>query len=504
MFATVLFFGNCYAQIFASLYLRRICALAENIAMSEYLYEYLADEFARLITERVLQPGDRLPSVRRLASQKRLSVSTVLQALRQLEDRGLVEARPQAGFYVRRRTRTPAEPAAHGKLTRPTFVGVNQLLMQVLHANEQPGVLPLGAAYPAPGLLPSLRMQRMFGKVARGREDLLAVGSCIRGSDARLVRQIMRRSLDWGGPLADDEIVITNSCTEALNLCLRAVAGPGDTIALESPTYFVLLQIIESLGMKALEIPTHSRTGISVEALELATRNGAVKACLLVPNANNPLGCIMPEENKRRVAQLLAERGVPLIEDDIYGDLHFEDGRPWPIKAYDTTGNVMLCSSFSKTVSPALRVGFIAAGRYFDEVALLKTLSSGVTGAMQQAALAEFVEGGGFDRQLRQVRRAYARQVARMADAVAEHFPAECLLSRPQGGFVLWVEMPRSVDALELHPYAVAEGIAFMPGQLFSASGRYRNCLRLNCGNPWSETIEAAVQRLGELVRQRI
>jgi DNA-binding transcriptional MocR family regulator len=211
----------------------------------------------------------------------------------------------------------------------------------------------------------------------------------------------------------------------------------------------------------------------------------------------------MPEDSKRQAAQLLAERGVPLIEDDIYGDLHFEGARPWPIKAYDAGGNVMLCSSFSKTVSPSLRVGFVAAGRYAERVASLKTLASGATGAMPQAALAQFIEGGGFDRQLRHARRAYAHQVARMSDAVAEHFPADCLLSRPQGGFVLWVEMPKHVDALDLHREAVAAGIAFMPGQLFSALGRYRNCLRLNCGNPWDDTIEAAVRRLGRMVRAR-
>ncbi len=495
--------SNCYASIGPLLYLPGMVRLPDNEPMSDYLYDRLADEFVGLIGDRVLEPGDRLPSVRRLAAQKRLSVSTVLQALRQLEDRGLVEARPQAGFYVRRRAPALAEPAGARRLAKPTFVGVNQLLMRVLQANEQPGVLPLGSAYPAPELLPSARMLRMFSKVARQRPDLLSAGTCTCYNDARLVRQIVRRSLDWGGPLDAGELVVTNSCTEAMNLCLRAVAGPGDTIALESPTYFVLLQIIESLGMKALEIPTHARTGISVEALELATRNGAVKACLLIPNANNPLGCIMPEENKRRVARLLAERGVPLIEDDIYGDLHFEGDRPWPIKAYDTAGNVMLCSSFSKTVSPSLRVGFVAAGRHTSTVSTLKTLSSGVTGAVPQAALAEFIESGGFDHQVRRARRAYAQQVARMTDAVAGHFPAECLLTRPQGGFVLWVELPRQVDALDMHRQAVAEGIAFTPGQLFSPSGRYRNCLRLNCGNPWNERFDAAVRRLGQLVRER-
>lgn len=467
--------------------------------MSEYLYDRLADEFAGLIAGRILEPGDRLPSVRRLAAQRRLSISTVLQALHQLEDRGLLEARPQAGFYVRRPLLPPGEPAAQERLARPTFVGVNHLLMGVLDANEQPGMLPLGAAYPAAELLPSRRMQRMFGSVARVREDVLATGSCMHGNDPRLVRHIVRRALDWGGALEAEEVVVTNSCTEALNLCLRAVTKPGDTVALESPTYFVLLQIIESLGLKALEIPTHPRTGISVEALELATRDGKVKACLLIPNANNPLGCIMPEEHKRRVAQLLADRGVPLIEDDIYGDLHFSDLRPWPIKAYDTGGNVMLCSSFSKTVSPGLRVGYVAAGRHQARIALLKTLASGVTGAMPQAALAQFIEGGGFDRQVRRARRAYAGQVARMSDAVAEHFPPGCLVSRPQGGFVLWVELPKHVETLDLHRRAVAEGIAFIPGQLFSASGRYRNCLRLNCGNPWNESIANGIRRLGRL-----
>jgi DNA-binding transcriptional MocR family regulator len=483
------------------LYLSRRLGNAHNDVM-EHLYERLADDLRGLIDERVLQPGDRLPSVRHLAEKRRLSVSTVLLALRQLEDRGLVEARPQAGYYVRRRAPARAEPQAAEHLKRPVSVGVNQLLMQVLQANERPGMLPLGSAYPAPGLLPSARMQRMFAKVARQSCDLLGAGTCTAGNDENLVRQLVRLSLDWGGPLDAGELIVTNSCTESFNICLRAVTQPGDTVALESPTYLVLLQILEDMGLKALEIPTHPRTGISVEALELATRNGAVKACVLVPNANNPLGCIMSEENKRRVAQLLAERNVPLVEDDIYGDLYFAGGRPWPIKAYDPSGNVMLCSSFSKTISPALRLGFVAAGRRFADVSQVKTLSSGVTGVLQQAALAEFLEGGGYARELRRARRAYAMQVARMADAVSEYFPGECTMSRPQGGFVLWVEMPRHVDALALHKEAVAEGIAFVPGQLFSASGQYRNCLRLNCGNPWNEAIDAGIRRLGALVRE--
>jgi len=466
------------------------------------LYEQLAEEMAGLIASGVLQPGDRLPSVRRLSEQRRLSISTVLQALRRLEDDGQIEARPQAGFYVKRRGPQLPEPAQTIGSPASTHVGVNHLLIEVLRANERPGVLPLGSAWPSSELLPGKRIQRIVASVMRRRPQLLDRAGCSVGNDEQFVRKIVYRSLNWGGCITPEEIVVTNSCTEALNLCLRAVASPGDTIVLESPTYFVLLQIIESLGMKALEIPTHPRTGLSVEALELATRNGQVQACLLIPNANNPLGCIMPEENKRRVAALLAERGVPLIEDDIYGELHFEGERPWPIKAYDSTGNVMLCSSFSKTASPVLRGGFVAAGRYQPKITLLKTLASGMTSLVPQAALAEFINVGGYDHHVRKLRRAFAQQVATMSDAVTEYFPDGCLLSRPQGGFVLWVELPEQVDTLALHSLAIAEGIAFMPGQLFSASGRYKNCLRLNCGNPWSKEIENGVRRLGELARR--
>lgn len=278
------------------------------------------------------------------------------------------------------------------------------------------------------------------------------------------------------------------------------MAKPGDTIAIESATYFVLLQMIESLGMKALEIPTDPKTGPSLDALELALRAGLVQACLFVPNANNPLGCVMPEANKKRLAGLLSEFNIPLVEDDVYGDLCFAPQRPWPVKAYDTSGNVLLCSSFSKAITPASRVGYVLAGRFAQEVALLKTVSSGATSHFFQAVLADFLEGSSYDQQLRKMRRTLVQRIARMSDAVAASFPLECMLSEPQGGFVLWVQMPPQVDALALHGQAIADGVAFMPGQLFSASGKFGNYLRLNCGNAWTPRIEQAIGRLGRLV----
>lgn len=466
-------------------------------------YEKLALELTDLIRLGILRPGEKLPSIRRLAQEKRLSVATVVQALRGLEDQGLLEARPQSGYYVRwlpgshRPPSTPAMPEV------AVDVDVSQRLAAVMHAGTQPGVLPLAAALPSPLLLPIAPLNRLYAGVVRRHPHLLDGSDYFKASDPLLVRQLVRRSLAWGGPLAAEEIIVTHSCTEALSLCLRAVTRPGDTVAVESPAYYLMLQLLETLGLKALEIPTDPQHGMSVEALELATRHDQVKACLLVPNASNPLGGIMPDNKKRQLATLTAERGVAVIEDDIYGDLCFGPRRPWPIKAFDTRGNVMLCSSFSKSLSPALRVGFVAAGRQRAAIALLKTVSSGPTNPVAQRILAEYLASGAYDRHLRHLRRTYERQVEAMRAAIIRYFPAETRISRPQGAFVLWVELPAAIDASRLHASALAEKLTFVPGELFSPSGLYRHCLRLNCGHPHTPEIEAAIRDLGRLIARQ-
>ncbi len=467
------------------------------------LYENLANEFAGLIGSGQLRPGDRLPSVRHLSRQRSLSISTVLQALRTLESRGMVEARPQSGYYVRHRPlRAPAAaPAAPAEAVE---VGVSRRLVEVLRANEAPGMVPLGSALPAAELLLAPRLNRLYASIARRQPRLLASSSHSSLNEPPLVQAITHRALEWGCTIAPDELVVTNSCTEAMMLCLRTVTEPGDTVAVESPTYYVMLQLLEAMDLRALEIPTDPASGVSLAALELATRKpaseGGVAACLLIPNGANPLGSVMPDAAKQRLAELLASRGVALIEDDIYGDICFTGARPRPIHAFDKSGNTMLCTSFSKTVSPGLRVGFIAAGRRAADVELQKTLTSGKTNPLTQHVIAELIESRGYDAHLRTLRRRFADQVARLRDAVDRHFPADTRVTEPQGGFVLWLELPDGADGTSLHRRAAKEGIAVVPGELFSARGQYRNCLRLACGHPWSPALDNAVRTLGRLV----
>jgi DNA-binding transcriptional MocR family regulator len=280
------------------------------------------------------------------------------------------------------------------------------------------------------------------------------------------------------------------------------VTKPGDIVAVESPTYFGVLQAIEERGLKALEIPMHPRTGMDLEALERALKSRPIAACLAVPNFNNPLGSLMPDEHKRRLVEILARRDVPLIDDDINGYLAHDGTRPRVAQSYDKDGRVLLCGSFSKTLAPGYRVGWVAPGRYFERVKALKITSTLATATLPQLAVAEFIANGGYDHHLRSLRHHFADQTRRMTEAVAEYFPAGIKVTRPSGGFVLWIELPRKVSALELHERALAGKISIAPGPMFSAKQIFPNFIRLNCGHAWSEQSERAAATLGGLVKR--
>jgi DNA-binding transcriptional MocR family regulator len=468
------------------------------------LYVTLAGELQSLVEQGTLRPGHRVPSVRRLARQRDVSISTVIQAYTLLENRGVLEARPQSGYYVRARlpSDTP-EPRMARPMAKPSYVGVNDLTVEIMNLAMDPGYVPLGAACPDHTLFPTKKLARLLGAVGRNDPALLGRYAMNWAYDP-LTREIARRYLQAGTPLSHDELVITIGCCEAINLSLRAVTKSGDTVALESPAYFGFLETIQSLGLKALEIPTDPRTGLCLDATRDALEHNDVKAIIVMPAYQNPLGTCMPDEKKERLYRLLADYDVPAIEDDIYGDLHFGERRPKPLKAWDTDGRVLLCSSFGKTLAPSLRVGWCAPGRYLERVKRLKFTNTLGTPVVLQKTISDFLRNGGYDHHLRSIRRAYQNQLHLFSQAVLRYFPEGTRLSRPQGGFVLWCELPPGVDTLRLHKDALKHHINTAPGALFSVKDRYRNCLRMNCGLPWTEAIESAVRTLGELARKQL
>jgi len=414
-----------------------------------------------------------------------------------------VEVRPQSGHYVKLRAASvPAEPEAVKLPAARCVPRMGELVLRVLSAGREPKKVQLGSGAVDPELLPTRRLMKLTAAVARVHAE-----RCVRyeaPEGAKELRTLLaRRSVEWGCPMRADEIVITTGAMEAMELSLRATTKAGDAVAVESPTVYWLLQLLEQLGLVVVELPTYPRHGICLDELEAAITAHDVKACLLVPSFNNPLGSCMPDEKRRDLVALLAAKKVTLIEDDVYGDLHHDGARPRPVKAFDERGEVLTCGSFSKTLAPGLRVGFVAAGAWRDRLVLMKGSQTGATATLPQLAVAEFLRSGGYDHHLRSFRRVLRLNLQRLSAVVGETFPEGTRMTRPAGGMFSWVEMPDHVDALALFERADAQRIMFAPGPVFSASGRYRNCLRLSFAQPWTDRFENALRTLGKLAREQ-
>ena len=463
------------------------------------LYEDVATHVASLIERGALRAGDRLPSVRRFAREREVSIATVLAAYRQLENRELIETRPKSGHFVRQRMQ-PAPPArsARQPAIAPAKVTVSDGVAALVASMRDPSVVPLGAAHLAPELYPIRALNRLLSGIVR---DISTAGASYEVSPGLLTlrRQLARRSLTWGMSLGEDDLVITSGAMEAMHLALRATVRPGDSVAVSSPTYFGILQLLEEMGLRVVEIPSHPERGMDVEALALALKRVKIQAVIGIPNFDNPSGALMPYESRVRVAALLERYDIPMIEDDIYGDLAWDNSRPRPIKALDNAGRVLLCGSISKSIAAGYRVGWIAPGRYAKRIERLKFSQSVATSTLEQMAVAEYLGSGGYDRHLRTLRSKLSQQTRAFREAIAASFPDGTSVSDPRGGFLLWVELPSGIDALTLQAEAGRRGIAIAPGPIFAAGNRYKSCIRINCGFPWSAAMSDAVRTLGEL-----
>jgi DNA-binding transcriptional MocR family regulator len=466
-------------------------------------YEALADDIARSIRRGLLKPGERLPSVRQASAARKLSPATIFQAYYRLEAQGLIESRARSGYYVTRAaTRLPPEPETPSRPDGESReVDVSELVFEILQSAMHRDVVPLGSAFMSPTLFPLARIGREVATAALHLDPWSTVDDLTPGH-AALRRQIALRYLIDGMDVGADEIVVTNGALEALNLCIAAVTHPGDAVVVESPCFYACLQSLERNGLRAIEVPTHPRDGIDLDALEQAIARHSPRACWLMPTFHNPLGSTMPEERKRDLVELLARHDMPLIEDDVYAELHFAPKRALPAKAFDREGRVMHCSSFSKSLAPGYRIGWVAAGRRAQDIARRKLTSTLNTNVPTQIALARYLERGGFDRHLRRLRKTLGEQQTRYIEALAQAFPKGTRVTRPAGGYFLWLELPEGADALRLQRRASRAGISVAPGPMFSARRGFGDCLRLNCGHPLDARIAAALQELGKLAAE--
>ncbi len=465
-------------------------------------YERVAERLRTAIRDGTFAPGSRLPGLRRACDHYGVSLSTALQAYRQLEAEGLIDARPRSGYFVQAPpSASHPEPQAGALSGRTEAISVSARVLEMIATSQRPGCVNLGATLPDPALLPSRALRRMLADATAAPSSIASYGSI--AGDPALRERIAQRMTLIGVRAAPDEIVITNGgCMEALSVALRSVTRPGDTVAVESPTFYGLLQVLEDLGLRALELPTDPRAGLDPQAAPALARAADARAIVTIPNAHNPLGYSMPDSAKKALVEACAESRLPLIEDDIYGELAPEQHRPAPLKAWDEQGNVMLCSSFSKVLGPGLRVGWLLAGQRAACTTEIKFRSSGTAAIAPQRALAEYLRRGRYDRVVRNAARHYAARLERLRAQVAAHFPAGTRISRPVAGFALWVELPGGTDATALYRQALAHDVVVAPGELFAPAHRYRHCLRLNAADADNERLAPAIELLGRLVQQ--
>ena len=461
------------------------------------LYQELLSKLAGLIRAGTFPPGSRFPSVRHTSREHRVSISTVTEAYRRLEDEGLIGARPRSGYYVAPpKISADRFPTTASKISKPVRIQRASIFEAVMDTASDPAFVPFGNAAPGDGIVPHTKLasitrdvMRKYGAAAlrytppQGRRELRAA--------------ISRRIFDLGLKVAPDDIITTQGGTEGLLLALRATAKTGDLVAVETPSYFGTLHLLRDLGLRAIEIPVDPRTGLVVEALAAVLKKHRIAACVVQPHFQNPIGSVMPESNKKALAVLAERHGFTIIEDDVYGDLAHDGSRPQSIAIH--SDRVIHCGSVSKTIAPGLRVGWLVPGGHLDEIRRLKGIQCPWNGTLSELVIAGFLDAGGYDRHLRRIRGLYSEQCAKTREAVLRYFPDYARVNQPAGGFVLWVEMPEGFDSEAFTNAALEKHITITPGTIFSASCGLNHCFRLSCGFAFGERTLEAIATLGRL-----
>ncbi|KXH84253.1 aminotransferase-like domain-containing protein [Chryseobacterium kwangjuense] len=466
----------------------------------EFIYTEIAEGIASQIRNGILKAGDKLPSVRMMCQEHQVSMNTAKRVFLELESLSLIESKPQSGYFV---SRLMSVKLPLPEVSRPSLIANNdepdELISRVYENMGKKGLTFFSIGIPSGDLLPQAKLKKEIINATRELRDGGTEYEELQGN-LKLRRMIAVRSLQWGGNLSENDLVTTNGGMNALSFCLMALGKPGDTIAIESPCYPGILQLANGLGLNVLELPTHPTTGIEIDALRKVIPQ--INLCLLIPNFNSPLGSCMPDENKKEIVKLLAEHSIPLIEDDVYGDLYFGSSRPKCCKSFDKEGNVLYCSSISKTLAPGYRVGWIAPGRYKDKIMKLKLLHSTSSISIVNEAVANFLKSGKYEKHLQQMRKALQSNYQNYVQVIADYFPEGTRTSRPQGGLSLWVEFDKKIRTTELYDLAIKQNISIAPGRMFTLQDQFENCMRLCIGLPWTDETRLCLQQVGNLAKK--
>jgi len=462
-------------------------------------YEELAKDIRTQIANNTWRSGEKIPSVRMSCRNYNVSNSTVLQAYQLLESEGWIIAKPQSGYFV--------APKVDGVDYQPPVArenkAINDRLFDFLKSSSAESIVPFGSAFPDPDLFPLPSLTRNLASAGRKMTGASVINNLPPGSES-LRRQIAQRYLQQGISVNHQDIVITSGAMEALNLSLQTVTQSGDYVVIESPTFYGALQAVERLGLKPIEVDVCPVNGLDIKQFESVLKNNNVKACWLMATFQNPTGTSLSDEAKRRVVEIAEQHNTYTIEDDVYGDLYHEGNKPKPLKTFDKTDSVLLCGSYSKSLCPGYRVGWVVNARFNDAIQKLQLLSTLSSSAPVQLGVAHFLTHESYDNHLRKLRKSLLERKARFIEIIKQYFPHSIKIEEPAGGYFIWIRFNSGFDSQQLHQLAIAQGISVASGDLFSEQGRADNAIRLNFSYELTQEREHALVLLGKLAHQLV
>ncbi|WP_417505652.1 PLP-dependent aminotransferase family protein [Marinomonas gallaica] len=462
--------------------------------MGAFRYQALEVLLRQQIQTGRFKVGEKLPSVRTLCKLHEMSKATVVHALHKLEADQLIYAVPKSGYFVNEANADYNAPQKVSTPSVPALVNVPDIFRDIMSRSAAFDILPTDDPVPVAQHLVTLN--RMIGKASRTHPEQKAhyydepkghVG--LRQAIADLYRQRETQ-------LIPDDLCITSGCQHALFLALMAACQPGDTVAIESPAFYGVLQQLEQLGLHVIEISSDPNTGIDLQELAEKIQDWPIKACIVTPNFNTPTGARMPIEHIKSLLQLAHQHDFFIIEDDIYGELRFRSELCPPIKNECREGRVIMCSSFSKCLSRELRIGWVAGGALHAKIVQLKLITQLASPQAVQEGLAEFIHQGHFKRYVNQYRQQLKEQRDQLLDELKRYWGGQIKFSKPHGGLSCWVELPNQIDTQKSYKLLLEKGIVLTPGVLFSAHGLYKNHMRLSFSQPLTERRRAALHLL--------
>ncbi|WP_316821558.1 PLP-dependent aminotransferase family protein [Pedobacter gandavensis] len=475
--------------------------------MNKYRYEEISSEIAHNITEGRLKPGHKLPSVRRLKQQYKAGLTTVQKAYELLMIMGLVESIPKSGYYV-------ALPGKPDKYTQHTVPNQNRVRDELFKNNlravtasqdlkQRHRLTEFNVATPDDIFIPQKMILRSMQQVIREKGTQLLRYYPSNGAET-LKEHIVKRAALNHAHFDAEGLIITDGALQAFYIALAAVTQPGEAVAVESPCVFSMLQVLTSLKLKIVEIPVLDPNGFDLDFLQETLRTIPIKAIVVSPNFHNPTGLLMSDENKRKLLEIAKEKEIPIIENDVYGDLNFSDHRPGNISAMDDSGLVMTFSSYAKTLASGIRLGWLFTGRFFKEAEQIKFALGSTVAPIYQETMLKILSSSSYDRHLHSFRRKLAGQCYQTIAIISSHFPERTLISTPKGGYSIWLKMDQEMDLTKFYTSCEKIGLRFTPGSTFSYSNAFEQYFRIIFALKYTEQREEVLKQAGIIAARAI